>query len=345
MNERGFIDFRSDTVTHPTAEMRQAMFEAEVGDDVYGDDTTTNELERVAAEILAKEAALFVPSGTMGNQLGVLVHTQRGQEIILGSNSHIFVHEVGAAAVLSGVSMKTLEFAGDLPEPVKIEAAIRAEDIHEPETSLICLENALSNGRVVPLEIMREVYELAKQRHLAVHLDGARLFNAATFLGVDVKEITQYSDTVNVCLSKGLSAPVGSIFAGPAKLVKRARKWRKLLGGGMRQTGLIAAPALLAIQKMPQRLSEDHENAVYLAKKLDEIDSVSVLFERRDINMVFFRIDQDEDLLKQLPEFLAENDILINGQETNGEWRWVTHKDLDRSDIDQAVKKLEEFVR
>ncbi len=345
MNEQGFIDFRSDTVTHPTAEMRQAMFEAEVGDDVYGDDPLTNELEKIAAEILAKEAALFVPSGTMANQLGVLVHTQRGQEIILGSNSHIFVHEVGAAAVLSGVSMKTIEFSGDLPEPAKIEAAIRSEDIHEPETSLICLENALSNGRVVPLETMREVYELARQRHLAVHLDGARLFNAAVFLGVDVKEITQYADTVNVCLSKGLGAPIGSIFAGPAGLVKKARKWRKLLGGGMRQTGLIAAPALLAIQKMPRRLPEDHENADYLANKLNELDAISVLTERRDINMVFFRIDKNGELLSQLPKLLAEHKILINRQETNGEWRWLTHKDIDRSDIDQAVKILNELIR
>lgn len=344
MNERGFIDFRSDTVSQPTAEMRRAMFEAEVGDDVYGDDPLTNELERVAAEILGKEAALFVPSGTMANQLGVLVHTQRGQEIILGSNAHIFVHEVGGAAVLSGVSMKTLDFAGDLPELSKIEAAIRADDIHEPETSLICLENALSNGRVVPLSIMQEVYELAKSRHLSVHLDGARLFNAASFLDLDVKEITQYADTVNVCLSKGLCAPVGSIFAGPAALVKRARKWRKLLGGGMRQTGILAAPALLALLEMPGRLPEDHANAAYLADKLDGIAAVSVLTERRDINMVFFRIDREAELLKRLPELLAADKILINGQESNGEWRWVTHRDIDRSDIDLAVKKLSELL-
>lgn len=344
MNERGFIDFRSDTVSQPTAAMRRAMFEAEVGDDVYGDDPPTNELERVAAEILGKEAALFVPSGTMANQLGVLVHTQRGQEIILGSNAHIFVHEVGGAAVLSGVSMKTLDFTGDLPEPSKIEAAIRAEDIHEPETGLICLENALSNGRVVPLSIMQEVYQLAQRRYLPVHLDGARIFNAASFLAVDVKEITQYADTVNACLSKGLCAPVGSIFAGSADVVKRARKWRKLLGGGMRQTGILAAPALLALQEMPWRLPEDHANAAYLAEQLSEIDAVSVLTERRDINMVFFRIDRDTALLKQLPRLLAADKILINGQEANGEWRWVTHKDIDRSDIDRAVRKLSELV-
>ena len=344
MNERGFIDFRSDTVSRPTAEMRRAMFEAEVGDDVYGDDPPTNELERVAAEILGKEAALFVASGTMANQLGVLVSTQRGQEIILGSKAHIFVHEVGAAAVLSGVSMKTLDFAGDLPDPSKIEAAIRAEDIHEPETSLICLENALSNGRVVPLSIMQEVYQLAKCRHLAVHLDGARIFNAASFLAVDVKEITQYTDTVNVCLSKGLCAPVGSIFAGPANLVKKARKWRKLLGGGMRQTGILAAPALLALQDMPQRLPEDHANAAYLADKLSEIGTVSVLAERRDINMVFFRIAREAELLNQLPDLLAADKILINGPESTGEWRWVTHKDIDRSDIDLAVRKLSQLI-
>lgn len=344
MNELGFIDLRSDTVTHPTAEMRQAMFEAVVGDDVYHDDPATNELETEAARILGKEAALFVPSGTMGNQLGVLVHTQRGQEIILGSEAHIFVHEVGGAAVIAGVSMKTLNFAGLLPEPKKIEAAIRPEDIHQPETGLICMENALSNGAVVPQETMKEVYEIAQKHNLPVHLDGARIFNAAVFLGIDVREITKYVDTVNVCVSKGLGAPIGSIFAGSKEAVTRARKWRKLLGGGMRQTGFMAAPALIAIRDMHKRLWEDHENARYMAEKLAKIDQVKVKSDRLDINMVFFTIEREKELLDKLPDLLAEDHIMINELE-DGEWRWVTHIDIDKSDIDKAAEKLSAVLR
>lgn len=343
MNELGWIDLRSDTVTHPTLEMREAMLRAEVGDDVYHDDATTNELERYAAEILGKEAALFVPSGTMGNQIGVLVHTQRGQEIVLGSAAHIFVHEVGGAAVLAGVSMKTINFTNDIPEPAKIAAAIRPDDIHQPDTGLICMENALSNGRVVPLSIMAEVAELAARHNLPVHLDGARIFNAAVHLGVNVKAISQYADTVNVCLSKGLCAPVGSIFAGPVHLIASARKWRKLLGGGMRQTGFLAAPGLLALQDMPGRLHEDHANAQYLAEQLSGLEAVNVKEDRLDINMVFFTIDREEELLLQLPELLAAQGILSNERE-DGEWRWVTHKDIERSDLDLAVQKLADIL-
>ena len=344
MNELGLIDLRSDTVTHPTPEMRKAMLEAGLGDDVYQDDPATNELEAYAAEILGMEAALFVPSGTMGNQLGVLVHTQRGQEIILGSEAHIFVHEVGGAAVISGVSMKTVNFSGDLPEAEKIEAAIRPDDIHQPETGLICMENALSNGKVVPQKIMKEIYEIAKRHQLPVHLDGARIFNAAVAQNIDVKEITRYTDTVNVCVSKGLAAPIGSMFAGPYELVQKARKWRKLLGGGMRQTGCIAAPALIALQKMPARLKEDHENAIYLAEKLNELANVKVFTERLDINLVFFVIDKDKDLLDRLPKLFAREKILINGQEDELEWRWATHKDIDRKDIDKAVATLKALL-
>ena len=344
MNELGYIDLRSDTVTHPTIEMREAMLRAEVGDDVYQDDTTTNELERYAATVLGKEAALFVPSGTMGNQVGVLVHTQRGQEIILGSEAHIFVHEVGGAAVLAGVSMKTLHFQGDIPEPAKIEAAIRPNDIHQPDTGLICMENALSNGSVVPLEVMKEVYELAGKYKLPVHLDGARLFNAAEYLAVDVRDITRYTDTVNVCLSKGLCAPVGSIFAGSAKIVASARKWRKLLGGGMRQTGFLAAPGLIALRDMTKRLRDDHENAKYLASRLSQLDQVTVKEDRLDINMVFFTVDADEKLLSRLPEAFALDGILINEREDGIEWRWVTHKDIEKQDIDKVVKKFEEIL-
>ncbi|HHU07723.1 MAG TPA: low-specificity L-threonine aldolase [Clostridiaceae bacterium] len=344
MNELGIIDLRSDTVTHPTTAMRQAMFEAVVGDDVYHDDPATNELEAEAARILGMEAALFVPSGTMGNQLGVLVHTQRGQEIVLGSEAHIFVHEVGGAAVIAGVSMKTVSFEGLLPDPDRIESAIRPEDIHQPETGLICLENALSNGKVVPQETMKAVHEIAKRHNLPVHLDGARIFNSAVALGIDVRDITQYVDTVNVCVSKGLCAPIGSIFAGRKETVTRARKWRKLLGGGMRQTGFMAAPALIAIRDMPWRLHEDHENARYMAEKLAAIDQVKVKSDRLDINMVFFTIEREKELLDKLPDLFAEDNIMINELE-DGEWRWVAHIDIDKTDIDKAVEKLNTVLK
>ena len=234
-----FIDFRSDTVTHPTPAMRQAMFEAAVGDDVYQDDPTTNELERLAAEMLGMEAALFVPSGTMGNQLAVMTHTRRGDEAIVSIGCHIFEHEVGAASVLSGVTLHPLTFPNGVYDAAMIEGAIRSDDIHEPPTTLICLENALANGRVVPVETMREIREMANAHGIAVHMDGARLFNAATALGVDVKELTACVDSVSCCLSKGLCAPVGSVLCGSAEFIARARRNRKLLGGGMRQTGIL----------------------------------------------------------------------------------------------------------
>ena len=254
-----YIDLRSDTVTKPTLAMRAAMAAAEVGDDVYGDDPTVNELERLAAEMLGKEAAMFVTSGTMGNQLGIMSQTRRGDEIIAGAQSHIVMHEVGAAAVLSGVSIRQIDYPNCVPVPEMIAARIRPDDIHEPPTALICIENALANGRVVPLETMAEIRRIADANNLPIHMDGARVFNAATALGVDVKEITQYTDTLSCCLSKGLCSPVGAIFAGPKATVARARKWRKLLGGGMRQAGILAAAGIISLKDMTKRLGGPQE--------------------------------------------------------------------------------------
>lgn len=344
MNALGYIDLRSDTITQPTPEMREAMYHAVVGDDVYYDDPTTTELEREGARILGKEAALYVPSGTMSNQLGVLCHTRPGDEIILGEKSHIFEHEVGAAAVLAGVSMRALRYPGTMPDPDMIRAAIRPDDIHEPATALICMENALANGQVVPLDIMRQVYSLAGEHGLPVHLDGARIFNAAASLGVDVGEITRYCDTVNCCLSKALCAPVGSLFAGSDQIVKQARRWRKLLGGGMRQTGFMAAAGLVALREMPKRLLADHANALYLADKLASLDGVKVMADRLDINMVYFTIQRPERLLAHLPDKLQEKRIRICPRTVDGEWRWVTHNDIERTDIDTAVACLAEMI-
>ena len=331
-----YIDLRSDTVTRPTLAMRAAMAAAEVGDDVYGDDPTVNELEALAAETLGFEAALFVTSGTMGNQLGIMSQTRRGDEIIAGANSHIFMHEVGAAAVLSGVTVRQVDYPNCIPVPAMVEAAIRPDDRHEPPTSLICLENALANGRLVPVETMAEIRRIADEHGLNVHLDGARVFNAAAALGVDVKEITRYADSVSCCLSKGLCAPVGAIFAGRAETVKRARKCRKLLGGGMRQAGILAAAGILALKEMPKRLSEDHANAKRLAELLSQIDGVSIDKDSVEINMVFFKLDRSAELKAALPEKMKQHGILINPEEL-GEFRFVTNNDVSAKDVEFAA--------
>ncbi len=331
-----YIDLRSDTVTRPTLAMRAAMAAAEVGDDVYGDDPTVNELEALAAETLGFEAALFVTSGTMGNQLGIMSQTRRADEIIAGANSHIFMHEVGAAAVLSGVTVRQVDYPNCIPVPAMVEAAIRPDDIHEPPTSLICLENALANGRLMPVETMAEIRRIADEHGLNVHLDGARVFNAAAALGVDVKEITRYADSVSCCLSKGLCAPVGAIFAGRAETVKRARKCRKLLGGGMRQAGILAAAGILALKEMPKRLSEDHANAKRLAELLSQIDGVSIDKDSVEINMVFFKLDRSAELKAALPEKMKQHGILINPEEL-GEFRFVTNNDVSAKDVEFAA--------
>ena len=292
-----WIDVRSDTVTQPTPAMREAMFHAEVGDDVYGDDPTVQELETLAAGILGKEAALFVPTGNFGNQLALMTHCQRGDEVILGDDSHIVWHETGGAAVLAGVQLRTIASDRGVLPPGEIEARIRkGEDIHWPRTGLICLENAHSNGRVIPLDIMADTAAVARRWQVPVHLDGARIFNAATTLDCDVREITRHVDTVMCCLSKGLAAPVGSILAGPAAFVARARRLRKLMGGGMRQAGVLAAPGLLALTVMRERLAEDHANAQWLAGQLQALPGIELDRDSVQINMVWFRFTGDDSL-------------------------------------------------
>ena len=338
-----YIDLRSDTVTQPTQEMRDAMQNALVGDDVYQDDPTTNELEAYAAKVLGKEAALFVTSGTMGNQLGIMAQTRRGDEIIAGSHSHIVVHEVGAAAVLSGVTVRMLDFPACMPIPEMIENAIRSDDIHEPPTSMICLENALANGRVVPLETMAKVRIIADKNKLPIHLDGERVFNAAAFLGIDVKEITKYCDTISCCLSKGLCAPVGAILAGSEEVVSRARKFRKMIGGGMRQNGILAAAGIIALRDMQMRLVEDHENAKYMADLLSKISGVNVMWDCLDINMVFFTIDRSAEIVSALEGEMLKRGIKIGGY-SEGAMRWVLNNDINREDIDTAVFELKDLL-
>ncbi|MBK1810932.1 low-specificity L-threonine aldolase [Clostridium sp. YIM B02505] len=338
-----FIDLRSDTVTQPTEAMREAMFKAMVGDDVYGDDPTVNELEKYAAELVGMEAALFVPSGTFGNQLALFTHCRRGEEVILGEDCHIVAHEVGAAAVIAGVQLRALPTERGRMNLDKIRDTIRTEDIHFPETSLICVENAYSNGAVVGLDYIQEISHIAKKNNLKVHLDGARLFNAAAFLKVEAKEITRYCDSVMFCLSKGLCAPVGSILAGNKEFIDKARKKRKLMGGGLRQAGFLAAAGLIALKDMTNRLSEDHENAVYLADELEKIEGIKVDRDNLDINMVFFTMDKVKDISDEIVKHFNNSNIKINGQE-GGKLRFVTHYWVSKEDIDYTISTLNSFL-
>lgn len=339
-----YIDLRSDTVTQPTAAMRKAMAEAEVGDDVYGDDPTVNRLEALAAELVGKEAALFVPSGTFGNQLCVLTHTNRGDEILLGEDCHIVLHEVGGAAVIAGVQLRTLRTENGKLDPAAVEAGIRLEsDIHYPHTGLICVENAHGVGTVIPLDNLRAIKTVAERHGIPVHLDGARIFNAATALSVEAKEIAACADSVMFCLSKGLAAPVGSMVAGSKAFIDKARKNRKLMGGGMRQAGILAAAGIVALETMTGRLGEDHANAAYLAEQLAAIPGVTVKMDRRDIDMVFFEMGDDVIPEQKLVDHLFANGIKVSGVE-EGEWRFVTNVDVSRADIDYLMEKFRECL-
>jgi threonine aldolase len=339
-----YIDLRSDTVTLPTDEMRRAMFNAQVGDDVYQDDPTINKLEALAAKMVGKEAALFVPSGTMGNQVSIMTHLrERGAEIIVSDECHVVAHEVGAAAVLSQAFARTLHYENGIPQPEMIRNAIRGENIHFPKTGLICLENPLASGKVVPLSVMAEIRAIADEKNIPIHMDGARLFNAATALGVEASEITQYVDSVMFCLSKGLCAPVGSMVAGSAEFIERARKNRKLLGGGMRQAGFLAAAGIIALEKMTKRLGEDHDNAKYMAKKLSEMDGISIDVDSVEINMVFFKLDRPQALKDALPDLMLKEGIKINGEE-DGMFRFVTQNGVKKADIDKALEVFASLI-
>lgn len=267
------LDFRSDTVTLPSPAMRTAIAEAKLGDDVYGEDPTVNELERLAADMLGKEAGLFVTSGTQGNAVSVLAQTHRGDEILLEANSHIYLNEVGGLAVIGSLMPKPILGDRGWVKPEDIQGAIRPKNIHYPESTLLCIENTHNMAGGIPLTVeqLKADWEIAKELGLGVHLDGARIFNAAVALKVNVKELSQYADTVQLCLSKGLAAPVGSVVVGSDDLITKARKYRKMLGGGMRQAGVIAAPGLIALTQMVDRLEEDHVNARLLADGLQRL--------------------------------------------------------------------------
>ena len=339
-----FIDLRSDTVTWPTPAMRKAMAAAPVGDDVYGDDPTVNELESRAAERVGKEAALFVPSGTFGNQLALFSWCPRGTEVILGEQCHIIQHEAGAASIIAGVQVRPIDAPAGVLDPEAVSSRIRGEDIHYPATSLICVENAHSSGRVVSLGALDALRAVAQAHNLPMHMDGARLFNAATALGVPAADVAARADSVMFCLSKGLCAPVGSILAGPRSFIEAARKKRKIMGGGMRQAGVLAAAGLLALDEMSKRLGEDHENARELARLLSAIPGVSVDQSSVEINMVFFNVKgpaNTEAFGRRIVAALRERDIVISPPE-GGAFRFVTHYWIDRARVQATAKAFAE---
>jgi threonine aldolase len=334
------IDLRSDTVTKPTEEMRKAAYSAEVGDDVYGEDPTVNKLEETAAEILGKEAALFVTSGTQGNQIAFLTHCRPGDEIILEAESHIFYYESGAVAALAGVQTRTIKGERGAMSPTLIEESIRGVDQHFPDTGLICLENThnRAGGAILPLGNMNEIYNIAKRNQIPVHVDGARLFNAATASQLNVSDYTKYCDTVQICLSKGLGAPVGSILAGSKEFIQSARKWRKRLGGGLRQAGVIAAPGLVALNAMRDRLHVDHDNAKLLAEGLGNISGIQVV-NQVDTNIVVVDVSGLQMKANEFVEKLKEKEILSGafGPELV---RFVTHYDVTSDDITQTLRVI-----
>lgn len=340
------VDLRSDTVTQPTPEMREAMFKAEVGDDVFGDDPTVNCLEEMAAERMGKEAALFVASGTMGNLVALLTHCQRGHEVILGDLSHTFINEAGGSAALGGIH----------PRPVKnqpdgtllladLEAAIRSENVHYPRTRLICLENTHNacNGAPLRVEYMQAVGELAHSRGLKLHIDGARIFNAAVALCVDVRELVAPADSVQFCLSKGLGSPVGSLLCGTREFIHEARRNRKMVGGGMRQAGVLAAAGIVSLTKMVDRLADDHANARRLMHGIGEIPGL--VAEPVHTNIVYFKFAPEVTMSeREFVQALEQRNVrlLPSGQRR---FRAVTHCWIDAQDIEIALEAMRAVMK
>lgn len=330
------MDFRSDTVTKPTQAMRQAMANALVGDDVYGDDPTVNELERWAAERHGFEAALFTTSGTQANLLGLMAHCGRGDEYLCGQQAHNYRYEAGGAAVLGSIQPQPIENNPDgTLDFAKLEAAIKPDDSHFARTRLLSLENTI-NGKVLPLAYLAQAREFVDKHQLALHLDGARVYNAAVALDVDVKEIAQYFDSMTICLSKGLAAPIGSLLLGSHEFIAKARRLRKMVGGGMRQAGILAAAGKLALTEQVPQLKQDHANAKRLAEGLSEIDGFSVNPEFIHTNIVFAKLDDSVDV-KALAEKLAQEGITIS---PSNPLRFVTHKDISAQDIETLLLKV-----
>ena len=340
------IDLRRDTITLPTEEMREAAFRSPLGDAVYGEDPRQRELEELTAFILGKERAIFLPSGTMGNLVALLAHTERGNEMILEENAHIFTSETGGLAQVAGLMVKTLRGEDGAPEPRDVERAIRPENIHYPRTALIGLENThyRYGGIVVPLSKFEKIREVADRHHLSIHLDGARLFNAAVYLGVEAKEIARYCDSVMISLSKGLGAPVGSLLAGSGDFIKEAERYRKMLGGGMRQTGWLCACGILALSEDNiSRLQEDHDNARFLAEGLQSLPGIEVNQHQVQTNFVLADLSQSQLKASVFLQRLRDGGILAT-QVDDFRVRFVTSREVEREDITVALQVIKEVI-
>ncbi|GMQ90547.1 MAG: low-specificity L-threonine aldolase [Gammaproteobacteria bacterium] len=332
------IDLRSDTVTRPTPAMRAAMAAAEVGDDVYGEDPTVNRLEALAAQTIGTEAAVFAPSGTQANLLGLLSHCDRGDEYIVGQQAHTYKFEGGGAAVLGSIQPQPLEYESDGSLSLqRVAQAIKPDDPHFARTRLLCLENTQA-GKVLALDYLEQAAQFAGEHGLDLHLDGARIFNAAVKLDVPARTITQHFDSVSVCLSKGLGAPVGSVLCGNTELIKKARRWRKVLGGGMRQAGILAAAGIIALSEHVDRLANDHTNARSLAEGLADIDELAVDPRSVQTNMVFVTLDQERSVALQRQ--LRRQRILIGAGAT---LRLVTHLDVTAEDTRTVIAQFKDF--
>ena len=331
------IDLRSDTVTKPSPEMREAMYRAELGDDVYGEDPDVNRLEELAAEKMGKEAAVLVTSGTQGNLVGVLSHCQRGDEVVVGDQAHVLHYEVAGVAALGGFQLRPVPNGRGLPDPKDVEQVIRGENIHNPPTRLLCLENThnRASGAVFSAEQMGAVIAVARRHGLSVHLDGARIFNAAVALGVPARTLTREVDSVTFCLSKGLAAPAGSLLCGSKEYIQRARKFRKMVGGGLRQAGVIAAPGIVAIERMIDRLAEDHDNARLLAEGLAELPGIILDPLTIQSNIVIFDLAEGVTTEGLLGKIRREG-VLANATAPQ-RIRMVTHYGITAEDVKAAL--------
>ncbi len=332
------IDLRSDTVTRPTQEMREVMAKAEVGDDVWGDDPTVKQLEELAADQAGTEAAIFAASGTQTNLIALMSHCQRGDEYLVGQTAHTYKYEGGGAAVLGSIQPQPIN--NEVDGSIALEnilAAIKPDDIHFAKSRLLCLENT-TGGKILPLDYIEAATSLASEHGLSNHLDGARVYNAAVELGIDIKEIVKYFDSVSICLSKGLGAPVGSVLCGSKALIKEAHRWRKMLGGGMRQAGIIAAAGIYVLENNVQRLKEDHENAAMLGQELSKIPQLEVDLKYLHTNMVFLKSTEGDFIA--LSNFLEQRNILIDARYTA---RLVCHLDISREDVRTTIAAIKEF--
>lgn len=340
------VDLRSDTVTRPTPGMLEAMMKAEVGDDVFGDDPTVNALQERVADLLGKEAALFVPSGTMGNQISINAHTQPGQEIIVERDSHIVNYECGSSAMLAGVQLNIVDGKQGIMTRDQVEAAIRPPDVHQPQTALICLENThnRAGGVIYPLEHIQAIAELARQRGLKMHLDGARLWNASVATGIPLREYARYFDSVMLCFSKGLGAPIGSIIVGSKSFIQRAHYYRKAYGGGMRQVGILAAAAMYALDHHRQRLADDHRRARQLAEALAELPGIHIDLSTVQTNIVIFQVKHSRYTAQQLTEALKKEGILMIPIGPD-RIRAVTHLDVDDEGIHHTIATLQRLLQ